>query len=335
MSKKQMFARVVLGSTSPEGITAWSIHARYPRPIHGEMMTHKDFSRNAGSSRAKPVRFLLDEVRKTPYVPWHWGANQSGMQADLECNEQVATVTPLWNETYGEYDSIETNFESRETAWVQASINACNSAEAFMNAGYHKQNVNRLLEPFSWIDVLITSTNWANFFNLRDHPDAEPHIRDLAIMIKKAMAGYLPQKLGRGEWHMPYVGEADHYALDNADDDTLRIIDDLGCDHQELLNMLSAARCARISYKPHSGEALISRDLALCQQLIGNGAIHASPFEHQATPDKRSYTPVYNKEGQCGFKRDWEKPELHRNLTGWIQNRALLPGEYVKDVWDV
>lgn len=321
MSKENMFSKVILGSIGATRIPCYTFHWRYPRPIHGEIMTHKDFSRNARSSRAVPVRTMLNEVRTNPYIPWHWGANQKGMQAGQECNEQVATVTPIWNETYGEYDAIETNFESREAAWVQASLNAANSAEAFMNAGYHKQNANRLLEPFAWIDTLITTTKLANFYNLRDHAAAEPHFRDLAQMVIESVAEYgEPNYLEDNEWHQPYITANDNIeALRRFPNDF-----DAG---SAWLNKISAARCARISYKPFDGDASYEREIERYEDLAGGDAVHASPFEHQAKPDTQVICPM------TGQPERWDNPHLHRNLTGWIQNRALIPGEYTKDVW--
>src|SRR5690606_35393720 len=107
--------------------------------IHGEVITHRVFSRNARSSRAVPVRKMLEEVRTIPFVPWHWGANQKGMQAAGECNEKVRAYPDQLRPTL-----------TREEAWLVARDNAALAAEAYMNAGYHKQIPNRLIEPFSW-----------------------------------------------------------------------------------------------------------------------------------------------------------------------------------------
>src|SRR6056297_4088464 len=86
----QLQAEVILASAANACPHIYTIRLRYPRPIHGEIMTHRVFSRNARSSRAVPVKTMLNEVRTMPYVPWHWGKNQKGMQASEECNEIVS-----------------------------------------------------------------------------------------------------------------------------------------------------------------------------------------------------------------------------------------------------
>jgi hypothetical protein len=311
-SKDDMFAKIILGSIGATNIPIYSMHWHYPRPIHGEVMTHKDFSRNARSSRAVPVRTMLNEVRTNPYVPWHWGANQKGMQAGADNSTLVSIPT----ETGGIHDV------TREDAWRSASRAAAAHAEAFMDAEYHKQNPNRLLEPFAWIDTLITTTKLANFMNLRDHAAAEPHFRDLAQMVKEAVDNHGDcDYLEDNEWHQPYINKDDHLeALRRFPNDF-----DAG---SAWLNKISSARCARISYKPFGdGDASYGAELERYDMLANGDAVHASPFEHQAKPDTRVICPM------TGQAERWENPGLHRNLTGWIQNRALIQGEYVKDVW--
>lgn len=62
---------------------------RYPRFIHAEFMTHRAFSRNAASSRAIPVKKMIDDILADTAMPIHWGANQKGMQADQECDAKI------------------------------------------------------------------------------------------------------------------------------------------------------------------------------------------------------------------------------------------------------
>lgn len=320
--QEQMQVEVILGS-KPAGDDhrpIYTIRFRYPRPIHGEIMTHRVFGRNARSSRAVPVRTMLNEVRTIPYVPWHWGKNQKGMQASEECNELVSMAT----ETGGCADV------RREEAWLQARDAAADAAEAFMNAGYHKQNPNRLLEPFSWIDTLITATDWDNFLWLRDHKDAEPHLQDLARLLKEAMDDYEVRELDMTEWHRPYITKMDiQNLIIRPDEDTERAIDELGCDGNELLNMVSAARCARISYKPFDGNAAYRAEFDRYNHLVTSERVHASPLEHQAKPDAMvgqvSRGSAYGVPGT--MEKIWANPHLHGNLTGYIQARKLVPNE--------
>jgi hypothetical protein len=299
-----MFAKVILASKPTNGAPPIiTIHARYPRIIHGEVMTHRVFSRNARSSRAVPVTTMLQEICETPFVPWHWGKNQKGMQASEECNEMV---------------KFRNDAVSREAAWLRARDNALTLAENFAKAGYHKQVVNRLIEPFSWIDTLITSTNWANFFHLRDHPDAEPHFRDLAQLIKAEINDATFGLIDPGQWHLPYVTPRELFTGD-----------------LETCQRLSVARCARISYKPFDGDGSIKKELERYELLVGSEPLHASPAEHQATPDTKSHYERLliecNKEELLNSGPNWDNPHLSGNLNpGWIQFRKTLTGEFVR-----
>ena len=281
----QMQAEVILASVAPDCPPIYTVRTRYPRAIHGEIMTHRVFGRNARSSRAVPVRTMLNEVRSVPYVPWHWGKNQKGMQASEECTKLV-------------FSHMKNTHVTREEAWLECRDFAANMAEAFMNAEYHKQNPNRLLEPFSWADTLITATDWANFFWLRKHKAAEPHLQDLAFLVHAAMENAVVITRDQNEWHMPYVTYEERTKYDS-----------------DMLLKLSAARCARISYKPFNGNSAIKAELDRYNLLVTDERIHASPLEHQARPD------FLNESG------NWEHSELHGNLTGWIQYRKLIPNE--------
>lgn len=281
---------VILASAANGCPHIYTIRMRYPRPIHGEIMTHRVFGRNARSSRAVPVKTMLNEVRTIPYVPWHWGKNQKGMQASEECNELIDV-----NHFDASMDTVDMD---RETAWLHARDMAADIAEGFMEAGYHKQNPNRLLEPFSWIDTLITATQWDNFLWLRQHGAAEPHLQDLANLTAMAISNAEVQNLEMGDWHLPYITDEEKNQYSS-----------------EVLLKLSAARCARISYKPFNGESSIEAELNRYNLLVSDERVHASPLEHQASPDVST------------DQKGWMTPDLHGNLTGWIQHRKLIPNE--------
>lgn len=313
-TQPEMQVEVILASQGPEQKPIYTIRMRYPRIIHGEIMTHRVFSRNARSSRAVPVKTMLNEVQTTPFVPWHWGANQKGMQADEECNELV-NFRILWESNEGNRPDVfgQKIGHLREAAWLAASEHAVEIAKAFMTANYHKQIVNRLLEPFSWIDVLITSTDWSNFFWLRDHKDAEPHLQDLARLVRQAINEAEIQELEPGKWHLPYITQEDAEIIGGQPP-----INDLA--GHELLKRISAARCARISYKPFDGDSSYEKELARYDMLVTSDRVHASPTEHQATPD--IWTPW-----DSIYGRYWYNLKYHGNLEGYIQARKLIPNE--------
>lgn len=291
----QMQVEVILASSHtrhPDEKPLYTVRMRYPRPIHGEIMTHRVFGRNARSSRAVPVKTMLNEVRTIPYVPWHWLKNKSGMQG----------TEPLTKEEQ----------EKAETLWRSAANTACHHVDRLFDPNglnIHKQNPNRLLEPFSWIDTLITSNRWDNFLWLRDHKDAEPHLQDLARLVKTAFDEAGTYDLEPGQWHLPYITMDDRQHA--SEEFTLN--SEL---YWNFLRRISAARCARISYKPFDGDASYQKEISRYDMLVTSDRVHASPLEHQATPD--IYSVEYG---------GWDEPSLHGNLPGWIQARKLIANE--------
>ena len=273
-------AKIIEDSISLEGKRITTFQLLYPRFIHAELMTHRVFSRNASSSRAIPVKKMIQMVREEPAMPIHWGKNQPGMQA----KEELLLGDKM----------------HAERLWRMAAIKASQMAEDMMELGLHKQVANRILEPFQHISVVLTATDLDNWFELRAHPDAQPEIQALAKAMQFEMACSKPNELDWGDWHLPYV------TPDERNDQFFK-------NNPELLRQISAARCCRVSYLKHDGSvASVSDDLALCEKLIGAKPLHASPFEHQATPDEFDEVHGYH------------YPELHGNFTGWIQYRKQI-----------
>jgi thymidylate synthase ThyX len=266
-------ARVLLDSVSPGGVRLVTMEVRYPRFIHAEFMTHRMFSRNAGSSRALPIRKMIAAVRDEPAMPIYWGKNQTGMSARSEVGPQARALA--------------------EAEWLRALDNALASAERLSESDIdlHKQLVNRILEPFAWITVIVTATEWTNFFTQRCHPDAQPEIKHLADVMLAAFRSSAPSQVAAGEWHTPLVQD-----------------DERGLD-LELRKRLSVARCARVSYLTHDGSRDHDKDLELFTRLVAGGANgHWSPFEHVATPLDRA-------------------DETLANLRGWKQYRKFFAVE--------
>lgn len=287
-------AKVICHSRADAGVPDLiTMELRYPRFIHAELMTHRVFSRNASSSRAVPVAKMIQDVIDDPAMPVRWGANQPGMQDAGDHDAMVHIIAPH-----------EDWMTSPKNAWIEARDRVVDVARGFAEAGYHKQVVNRLLEPFAHISVIVTATEWQNFFDLRCHPDADPTMRALAEAMRDAIEASTPDTLhANWSWHLPYITEDDWR--------TDQVQSKLQPDANKLLAMISAARCARVSYLNHDGTAPdIDKDLALAERLLADR--HMSPFEHQATPDVRNH--------QFG----WEQPHMHGNLTGWIQWRKHL-----------
>ncbi|KAB8122425.1 hypothetical protein D3W54_14635 [Komagataeibacter medellinensis] len=270
-------ATSILASVSNAGKRIDTLLLRYPRFIHAEFMTHRQFSRNASSSRAIPVERLIADVERDPAMPVFWGKNQKGMQAREEMSIHDRSAT--------------------EMLWHDGARYAVETARLMAGHGAHKQIVNRVLEPFSHINVVVTATEWDNFFALRDHEDAQPEIRALAQAMKAAISAADAQHLYAHQWHLPFVSPEEIREYRGLMDPTGN------------LRSVSAARCARTSYLTHDGRhSSLDEDVDLGKRLTRSRPFHVSPFEHQATP----YVP--------GFHDETDQ----RNFRGWVQNRALM-----------
>ena len=283
-------AEVIADSVSPAGVRLTTMVAVMPRIVLAEFNTHRVFSRNSASSRAIPVEKMIQAVQSHPYVPSSWGKNQRGMQAGEDIQDPAMI---RWC----------------EEEWLRARDSAVEAAEQLMrNANVHKQLTNRLLEPFMWHTVIVTATEWSNFFHLRVNAAAHPDIRKTAALMQLAMDRSTPLRRDYGQWHLPYVYEQERDSL--ADESLVKI---------------SAARCARVSYLTHDGKKDVSEDLALHDKLLSNG--HMSPFEHAARPydsntdrhlaDFRR-VPGFAELSECWFG----------NFRGWVQYRKLIPNEH-------
>lgn len=295
-------ATIVADSISPLGKRLTSVLCEYPRFIHAEVMTHRAFSRNASSSRAIPVNTMLQRILADPAVPIRWGQNGRGMQDHGEMPPEVA--------------------EKAKGLWFRAmhKVHEVTQRMMILDPTPHKQITNRMMEPWSHITVLISSTKWANFFALRRHPDAQPEIAALANAIYDARKASTPKELEFGQWHLPFVRP----------EDPALVAEHLGTDEDaavlDVLLKLSVARCARTSYKDHFGKVpSIEKDINLHDALVVAQPVHASPAEHQATPDSGKLVTFE----PFKFEMKWDRPKLHGNYVGWCQYRKTLPNESV------
>jgi hypothetical protein len=265
-------AKVLKDSVAPSGVRLTTLEVSFPRIVLAEFNTHRMFSRNSASSRAIPVEKMLERVRTDPFVPVYWGKNQKGMQAnqELQLHEQ----------------------EEALARWMLARDRAIEGAVSLLEAGIHKQITNRLLEPFLWHTVIVSATDWTNFFNLRCHPDAQPEIRIIAEMMRDTLATSTPEQKYVGEWHLPLIGD------DEGDIWSCSI---------ETVKKISVGRCARVSYLTHDGKREPQADIDLAEKLQQSG--HMSPCEHAAEAISED---VY-----------------YGNFRGWKQYRKHLPNEAV------
>lgn len=319
--------KIVADSISPSGIRIITFELEYPRIIHSELMTHRLLSRNAMSSRAIPIKKMIEQVQQNPAMPVKFGKNQPGMQDAGEHSAQLG------------------DGYSAEEWWKLAGLSAARFAAEFADAGYHKQIANRLLEPYQRMKTVVTATDWNNFFWLRVDPDADPTIYELAKAMKEASDNSIPDPLEPGQWHTPYV---DHvYGFEDIDDKECAVFEGYCVLDEEnkpvMLTLeealaISASCCAQVSYRVLNTSK--EKALDIYEKLVSGNKVHASPFEHQATP-MAEYREIENSDyltiGHINFPRDpssWEEGITHvdrkgqlwsGNLRGWRQHRQLVP----------
>ena len=281
-------------------ITTFEIE--YPRFILAELSMHRNFSKSSSSSRAIKTESMLEQIKNNPAMPIHWGKNQSGMQAENENDQEIEIE--LKNETI---------LLDKITTWKLASVQAVHLAEDFANAGYHKQIVNRLVEPYQIMKTIVTATEYDNFFYLRCHKDAQPEIQELANCMYQAYKTSDSQMLYNYEWHLPFI---ENYRDEN---DVLHygnIETELTLEHAK---MISASCCAQTSYRKN--DDTYEKALKIYDKLITSKPPHSGPFEHQATP-------IFE------IRKGWLNGITHvdrkgnywsGNFQGWIQFRQLIP----------
>lgn len=257
-------ASVLCDSLAPNGVRLTTLSVSFPRFVLAEFNTHRMFSRNSASSRAIPTHKLIERVQRNPARPIEWGKNQPGMSAENRVPE---------------LDAADLRQE-----WLKARDSAVAHVVKMLKYHPHKQVVNRLLEPFMTHTVIVTATDWDNFFRLRCAANAQPELRQAAELMRSCMQSSDPLPIAEGQWHLPLV---------QPDESSLPL---------EQQKKISAARCARVSYLTHEGTRDIEKDLELCDRLSSEG--HLSPFEHVATPAADT--------------------AYHANFRGWIQLRKSI-----------
>ena len=261
----------------------------FPRFILPEFNTHRQTSKCGASSRAIPVAKQIERVCENPVIPIHFGKNQAGMVAETELSgEDLKEAKRLWLRAVDEVTAIAGFLEGCKV---------------------HKQVVNRLLEPFSMMRMVVTGTEWDNFFWLRLHKDADPHIAELARVMLHAYQQTKAMELNEECWHVPFFGYgywSNYHLLE------------YGIPAQEAINH-SMSCCAQTSYRKLDMSEGKTEDII--GKLFGGDRNHSSPSEHQAKP--LDYTDGVDQPTVTHQSRNGDL--WSNNLRGWGQYRTLIP----------
>lgn len=283
-------AKIISDSISNKGHRITTFELEYPRLIHSEFMTHRLFSRNAASSRAIPINKMVEQVLEDPAMPVEWGINKAGMQSN----------------------ELHPDPELCKKVWKKAADRAVKSAKELQELNLHKQLANRVLEPFQRMKTILTATELDNFFWLRCHPDAQPEIRALADCMYKEYSNSTPMLLGFGEWHLPYINafNSQYFNVDEHGRTKGRLT-------LEQAQKISSSCCAQVSYRKLDDD--LDKAERIYNQLATTIPVHASPFEHIATP-------IYDKSPETCTHEDMEGNLWSGNLKGWTQYRQNIEG---------
>lgn len=290
-------AKIILDSIGPNNARLTTFELTYPRFVHAELMTHRMFSRNAASSRAIPTEKLLSRIEQDPAMPVWWGKNQSGMQAKEEIDDA----------------------EGAAAEWLDARNDMLSAARRLSkDFDLHKQIANRIVEPWMFITVILTTTELDNYWGLRVDPDAQPELQHISKLALDAYNASTPIQLREGEWHLPFVTGYDGGEIQETmflglrSDQTDRTL----CE-------ISVGRCARVSYLTRDGKRDPSADQELAKRLSRSG--HMSPYEHVA----QAMTPSGWRDYAQHLVNNWIYDRVPvGNFWGWRQLRKMLADEH-------
>ena len=262
-----MISAKIIADSTYKGKRVTTFELEYPRLIHSELMTHRVFSRNAASSRAIPIEKMIAQAVDNTVMPI-WTYNESGMQGKVITNGEAINTA--------------------NTIWLDALNNIVQSVHLLDAAGVHKQNANRLLEPFQHIKTVVTATEFDNFFKLRYHGDAQGEIKMLAQAMLAEYFTSTPRELILGDWHLPYAPMTEGTTVDNM--------------------KISASCCAQVSYR--RSDDTLEKALVVYDRLVGGEPLHASPFEHQCRPKEPTETQKGNLIGFRQLRQDIEEGKM-------------------------
>ena len=205
----------------------------FPKCLLAEFNTHRMLSKNWESSRARPVGSVIQQVMTNPYIPSFTG-KAKGMQG--------ATVS-------------EETADRARYRWLNARDNAVLQVQELISIGIHKQDANRLLEPWMLVSGIVSATEWANFFKLRNHPDAQPAFQEFAAEMQRLDEGVTARPIELGKWYKPWP---------------------------DLSLEANVCKAASISYASHAKDRTEEDFQRIHDDLIHANPLHASPLEHCA-----------------------------------------------------
>ena len=333
-------AKIIADSKSPQGHRLTTYVLTFPRFILAELNTHRVFSKNSASSRAIPFAKMVESVRENPFIPIAWQKEHKGMQGT-------------------EYITDPNLIDGAILEWNMAKNHMIYEASLLNKGDVTKQLCNRLLEPFMWHTVILTATEFENFFALRC-PQYFDNIEGIYKKSRKDISskneygeypkyfddtiGWLQCNDGMAEIHMMELAECMWDAMNESTPKELKegewhipfedeiilpptIPIDPGLTLQEGVNMrkvkISTARCARVSYTVvgNDKDYDINKDIELHDKFFNQDPFHASPFEHCARVMYKEECDTYYNGELDDYTNTMEgfHPKFDEGL-GWCRN---------------
>ena len=355
INKKKINAEIVADSINPQGNRITTFLLTYPRMIHGELMTHRLFSRNSASSRAIPFKTMVKSIMDDPFIPIAWQKDHKGMQGTEYITDQKMI----------DYRKAQWLIHGRDRALDVALLlnkpviehRSMEDEPKIVSDGITKQLCNRLLEPFAWHTVLVTATEFDNFFELRCpqykligigggpvrsrkewlekmklssalHPSQYPKTEEDWWKLSESGAEIHIQALAEAMWDSlnsstPVQLMVDEWHMPFASNfEVPKILEISGYEPEDfelVCRKIATARAARLSYMTFDGEINYEKDIELHDMLLESK--HFSPFEHCCkVGNAKEISSIGN-----GFTHADKNGKLWSgNVKGFIQYRHML-----------
>lgn len=342
--KTKISAEIIAHTRNEFGDELITYELVFPRFILAELNTHRAFSKNSASSRAIPFKKMVDMVIENPFIPIAWQKEHKGMQGMeyFTDSEMPNNMEPNW-------------FTNR---WLEARDKAVEQALIFNKAGVTKQLVNRLLEPFMWHKVVLTTglEGLKNFFELRcpqysfgentNNPrvwkSRKDTIKDFPDWATRNQLFWFTINKGQAEIHMMELAEQMYDAYNESTgivseyhipyQDKIRNDYGVLIQHEAIVRnhvlplpaIMSAMMCARVSYTTigdSMSEWSVEKYVKKFNELINSVPAHSSPLEHvaRAMNEEEYYLYSRGKDGSASHEHGW-----CRNFKGFVQLRHIL-----------
>lgn len=270
----------------------------FPRIVLAGLNTHGMLSKSAASSRAIPFEKMVSQ--QLGGRPVRFGEKNSGMQDKGENH-----TSPVF---------IDNKEFSAKDAWEYIQNKNKGYSEAFYKAGYHKQVYNRITEPYQKIRVLITGTDFNNFYWLRCDRAADPTISELSTKMKEAEDMSIPRVLHKHQYHAPFVDlglDGKYYYLG----------EELSID---LVPIVSSALCAATSFRNEN--YTVEKCIEIYTKLVMTDKKHSGALEHVAIPatnEARKIIPHL-------ICSDTDEYIYFGRARNWIQHRKFIKDECMR-----